>query len=179
MKSAGQAGITGASWTIQADEANRHGAQRARTRLALVHHTPMMNGTMMAAMPSMLASSIEVEYDLELHRNRDRHMMRASRDSASRATISPSRVDGLRLMSGNTFCVITLEHARRALSEELIIAASKAPTKIATATGCRYSIASTGISDSGSARSGMITLAIKPEDRRDHTEYQVTGMPPR
>ena len=39
-------------------------ADRAPVRFAFFHHTPMMNGTMMAARPSMFESTIRVKTTL-------------------------------------------------------------------------------------------------------------------
>ncbi len=63
----------------------------------------------------------------------------------------------------------TVATARIALSQELMIAASSAPTKMAMAIGCRCSSASTGMTDSELSRPGIVTLAMMPRN---------TGMSP-
>ena len=68
-----------------------------------------------------------------------------------RATSSEAFGDGLRFTIGTTLLASTLAQASRALSAELMIAASIAPTKTATAIGCRCSIASVGTTASESA----------------------------
>ena len=55
-----------------------------------------------------------------------------------------------------------LDAANKALSAELIMAASIAPTKMAMATGCRYALASSGTINSELAMSGIMTLPIMP-----------------
>ena len=56
----------------------------------------------------------------------------------------------------------TLAAASNALSAVLMIAASSAPTNIAMKTGCRCSMASVGMTVSGSVSPGIVTLAMMP-----------------
>ena len=165
MKSAGSPGAKN-SVSSQADKPVTI-ADNAPARFAFFHHTPRMNGTMIAASPRMFASSM---------RSNTTWIFSATTMATTphtgidvRATIRPSRSEGLRLTSGSTLLAIMLAQPRSALSAELMMAASSAPTKIATATGCMCSIASDGMTDSGSASPGIDTLAMMP---------RVTGIMP-
>ena len=81
---------------------------------------------------------------------------------AARITARRSASDGSRRTRGSRFVLVTVAAARSALSQELIMAASSAPTNRAMATGGRCCSARAGTTDSALSRPGIDTIAIMP-----------------